>query len=204
VANVPVTFTLPSGTPGATFPGGLGAVTVNTDANGTATAPQLTAKPTVGTFLVTVSAEGAAAKAEPMAAQYGFGSFADPISNTGTTTRNSSANLPLVVSGLMADGSKIPDATAKALVSSSRVQIRWREAGSSGPWTADTSLAAYDTKQHAFTADLKAPRLGWRAGKTYTVTIRILPGAGDVKPTGEDAVNGSFDLGSSTFMVRLT
>ena len=68
----------------------------------------MTARATVGTFLATVSADGANPKAEPMAAQYGFGLFADPISNTGTTSRNSSVNTPLVVSGLMADGSEIP------------------------------------------------------------------------------------------------
>ena len=41
-------------------------------------------------------------------------------------------------------------------------------------------------------------------GKTYTVTLRILPGANDVKPVGEDAVNGSFDLGSRSFTLKLT
>jgi hypothetical protein len=204
VAHVPVTFTLPGGSPGATFAGGTTSATVQTDDNGVALAPQMTAKPAVGTFVVTVSAEGATANTEPMAAQYGFGSFADPISNTGTTTRNASANLPLVVSGLMADGSKIPDATAKGLVAAGRVQIRWRVAGSTGPWSADTTLAVYDSKQHAFTADLKAPRLGWTPGKTYTVAIRILPGPGDVRPAGDDVVSGSFDLGSSAFTLRVT
>ncbi len=76
-----------------------------------------------------------------MAAQYGFGPFADD--------------------------SRISDATAKGLVQAGRVQIRWREAGSSGPSTADTGLAAYDTTLHAFTADLKAPRrAGRREGPT--------------------------------------
>jgi len=139
-----------------------------------------------------------------MAAGYGFGLFADPISNTGTTSRNRSANTPLVVSGLMADGSKIPDATAKQLIADQRVQIRWREVGSTGPWTATTTVAAYDTKQHAFTADLKAARVGWQKGKTYTVTIRILRATSDVKPAGEDPVSGSFDIGSRSFTLKLT
>jgi hypothetical protein len=204
MANVPVTFTLPTGSPGATFPGGQTTATVNTGANGIAVAPQMTARTTVGTFLVTVSAEGAPDATEAMAAQYGFSPFGSPISNNGTTTRNANANTPMKISALLADGSRIPDATARALVQANRVQIRWREAGSTGDWTADTSLAAYDAKQHAFTADLKGPKLGWKKGRTYTVTVRILPALDDVTPPGESVVNGSFDLGSSSFTIRLT
>jgi hypothetical protein len=33
--------------------------------------------------------------------------------------------------------------------------------------------------------------------------LRILPAANDVKPVGEDPVNGSFDLGSRSFTIRL-
>jgi len=84
------------------------------------------------------------------------------------------------------------------------VQILWREVGSTGPWTATTTVAAYDTEQHAFTADLKAAGVGWQKGKTYTVTIRILQATSDVKPAGEDPVSGSLDLGSRSFTLKLT
>jgi len=33
--------------------------------------------------------------------------------------------------------------------------------------------------------------------------FRILPAANDVMPPGEDPVNGSFDLGSRSFTIRL-
>ena len=202
--GVPVTFTLPTGSPGATFPGNQSTATVATDANGVAVAPQLTARTTVGTFQATVTADGATPGAEVMAAQYGFGTFAPPINNGGTTQRNGNANTPMALSALLADGSKVGDPAAMALVAVHRVQIRWREVGSTGPWTADADLAAYDTQQHAFTADIKAPQLGMAKGRTYTVTIRILPAANDVKPVGEDPVNGSFDLGSRSFTLKLT
>ena len=204
VVGVPVTFTLPTGSPGATFPDGGTSATVTTGDQGAAVAPQLTAKTAVGTFLVTVSADGATPKAEAMAAQYGFGAFSAPISNTGVTQRNAASNTPLAVSALLAGGVTLDDATARSLISQHRVQIRWREAGSRGDWTADTSLAAYDAKQHAFTADLKASRLGMVKGTTYTVTLRILPGDGDVRPAGESVLNGSFDLGSRSFTLTLT
>ena len=134
--GVPVTFTLPTGSPGATFPGNQTTATVTTDANGVAVAPQLTARTTVGTFQATVTADGATPGAEAMAAQYGFGTFAAPINDGGTTQRNGNANTPMAVSALLADGSKVDDPTAMALVAAHRVQIRWREVGSTGPWTA--------------------------------------------------------------------
>ena len=84
MAGVPVTFTLPSGSPGATFPGGAVTATETTDDQGVAVAPQLTARTTVGTFAATVSADGAPMQTEAMAAQYGFGPFAAPVSDTGT------------------------------------------------------------------------------------------------------------------------
>jgi hypothetical protein len=204
LAGVPVTFTLPATGPGATFPGNATTATVTTNALGVAAAPQMTSRLVVGTFAVTVTAQYAAPATEAMATTYKFGPFSPPISNTGTTVRNANANTPLAVYALLADGSRLSDSAAQALVTAHRVQIRWRDASSSGTWTATTTLAAYDTKQHAFTADLKGPRLGWQAGKTYTVTLRILPGRGDVTPVGEDPVNGSFDLGSTSFTIRLT
>jgi hypothetical protein len=98
----------------------------------------------------------------------------------------------------------VPDATAKALVAAHRTQVRWREAGSTGPWTARNDLVSYDAKKHTFNADLVGTQFGWVKGKTYTVTFRILPGAGDITPPGEDPVNGSFDLGHNSFTIRLT
>ena len=164
----------------------------------------MTARSPVGTFPVTVTADGADRAIEPMAAQYGFTPFAQPITDSGTTIRNAQANTPMAVSALLADGSLLSDASAQALVQAHRVQIRWREAGTTGPWNADLGLAAYDPVLHAFTADIKGPVLGLQQGRTYVVTIRILPGPGDVKPAGEDPVNGSFDLGSRSFKIQLT
>jgi len=68
---------------------------------------------------------------------------------------------------------------------------------------ARTDLVTYDTKKHTFNADLVGTKLGWVKGRTYTVTFRILPAANDVMPPGEDPVNGSFDLGSRSFTIRL-
>jgi hypothetical protein len=204
MVGVPVIFTLPSGSPGATFPGGALTATETTDDQGMAVAPLLTARTTVGTFAATVSADGAPVQTEAMAAQYGFGPFGAPISNTGTFSRNGSANLPIVVSALLANGSKLDDATARALVSAGRVQLRARAVGSTGAWATDTTLAAYDTKQHAFTADLKPSKLDMSSGTTYVVQVRVLPGPSDVTPPGESLDNGMFDLGASSFTVRLT
>jgi hypothetical protein len=98
----------------------------------------------------------------------------------------------------------IPDATARALIAGNRVQLRWREVGSTGPWTARTDRFTYDAKKDTFNADVVGTRLGWLKGRTYTLTLRLLPGPNDVEPTGEDPVNGSFDLGSRTFTIKLT
>jgi protocatechuate 3,4-dioxygenase beta subunit len=72
VEDAPVTFTLGTGggggggaggsaaSPGATFDGGAGQATVNTDSSGTATSPTLTANSTAGTFTATASTAGVA------------------------------------------------------------------------------------------------------------------------------------------------
>ncbi|MHA6758187.1 CBM96 family carbohydrate-binding protein [Streptacidiphilus sp. PAMC 29251] len=59
VANVPVTFTAPASGASAAFTGGASAITVNTDASGTATTPALTANPTAGSYAVTAASTGA-------------------------------------------------------------------------------------------------------------------------------------------------
>ncbi|MFC1414123.1 DNRLRE domain-containing protein [Streptacidiphilus sp. N1-12] len=60
VANVPVTFSTPVSGASAAFTGGASAITVNTDASGTATSPALTANATAGTYAVTAASTGAA------------------------------------------------------------------------------------------------------------------------------------------------
>jgi hypothetical protein len=202
IAGAPVTFTLPATAPGAVFPKLATTATVVTDARGVATAPTLFSRLVVGTFALKVSAEGAAPATEPMATQYLVGPFAAPISPTGTTVAKVGATTRLTTV-LLEPIQLVPDATAKALLTAQRVQIRWREAGSTGPWTARTDLVTYDAKKHTFNADLVGTRLGWVKGRTYTVTFRVLPAAGDVKPVGEDPVNGSFDLGSRSFTIQL-
>jgi hypothetical protein len=203
VAGVPVTFTVPSTAPGAVFPGLKITATATTNAQGVATAPKLTSRLVVGTFQVTATAPGATTATVPMATQYLVSPFAAPISLIGTTVRSVSATTNLTALVLQ-PVQLVPDATAKALVAAQRVQLRWRLAGTTGPWTARTDLVTYDAKKHTFNASLVGTNLGWVKGKTYTVTFRILPGPNDVRPPGEDPVNGSFDLGSRSFTIRLT
>jgi hypothetical protein len=204
VAGVPVTFTLPASGVGATFANGRTTATVTTDANGRATAPQMTARNPVGVFEVTATAEGAVPKSVPMAAQYGWSAFSSPLSAGNTLSRNAPANVPLQISALLADGSKLSDSAAQALVNAGRVQIRWRESSSTGAWSASTGLATYDTKPHAFIAAIKSLDLGMVKGKTYTVMIRILPAPGDPTPPGDTPRDGTFDLGSQFFKLKLT
>ncbi len=203
LAGVPVTFTLPSSAPGAVFPQNKVTATVTTNAQGIATAPRMTSRLVVGTFAVTVTAPNAVTATEAMATQYLVTPFASPIKLLGTTSRPYSSTTHLATA-LLQPIQFVPDATAKALVSAHRLQIRWREAGSTGAWTARTDLVSYTAKKHTFDADLVPKNLGWVKGKTYTVTFRVLPGTGDIKPPGEDPVNGSFDLGSNSFTIKLT
>jgi hypothetical protein len=203
VAGVPVTFTLPAGAPGAVFPGLKTQATVTTNAKGVAVAPRMTSRLVVGSFGVTVTATGATPATEVLATQYLVSPFAAPIKLIGTTVAGVNATTKLAALVLQPI-QLVPDATAKALVAAHQVQLRWRLAGTTGPWTARTDLVTYDAKKHTFNASLVGTQLGWVKGKTYTVTFRILPGANDLKPLGEDPVNGSFDLGSRSFTIRLT
>jgi hypothetical protein len=203
LAGVPVTFTLPTNAPGAVFPQNATTATVTTDAQGVAVAPHMNSRLVVGTFAVTVTAPNAAPATEAMATTYLVGPFAAPIKNVGTTTAPVKAKTRMTTV-LLQPVQLVPDATAKALVAAHRTQVRWREAGSTGPWTARNDLVSYDAKKHTFNADLVGTQLGWVKGKTYTVTFRILPGAGDITPPGEDPVNGSFDLGHNSFTIKLT
>jgi hypothetical protein len=202
LAGVPVTFTLPANAPGALFPGLTTSATVTTNAQGVAVAPRMTSRLVVGTFAVGVTAPNAVPATAALATQYLIGPFASPISNTGTTVAAVGATTRMTTLVLQ-PVQLVPDATAKALVQAKRTQVRWRELGSTGPWTARTDLVTYDTKKHTFNADLVGTKLGWVKGRTYTVTFRILPAANDVMPPGEDPVNGSFDLGSRSFTIRL-
>jgi hypothetical protein len=203
LAGVPVTFTLPSTAPGAFFPNGKTTATVTTNAQGVAAAPRMTSRLVVGTFAVTVTAPNAGPATEAMATQYLVGPFGAPIKLVGTTVRgvNATTHLSTLV---LQPLQLIPDATAASLVAAHRVQLRWRQAGTSGPWTARTDLVTYTQKKHTFDADLVPKSLGWVKGKTYTVSFRILPGPNDVRPAGDDPVNGSFDLGDRSFTIQIT
>ncbi|HEY2878042.1 hypothetical protein [Nocardioides sp.] len=202
LAGVPVTFTLPANAPGAVFPGLKTTATVTTNAQGVAFAPRMTSRLVVGTFAVTVTAPNAVPSTAALATSYLISPFAPPIKNGGTTVVGVNGTTKMAALVLQ-PVQLVPDATAKALVAANRTQIRWREVGSTGPWTARTDLVTYDAKEHTFNATLVGTKLGWVKGKTYTVTFRILPAANDVKPVGEDPVNGSFDLGSRSFTIQL-
>ncbi|NYD40785.1 hypothetical protein [Nocardioides panaciterrulae] len=206
VAGVPVTFTLPApgpGTPGATFPGGATRASVLTDEEGVATAPAATAGPAVGTFPATVSADGATDAVVAMAGQYDVAPFDDPIAGDGPTTRKLDATLPVRTTLRLADGSRLSDAAAAALVRAGRVQVRWREVGGTGAWRADTDVTRYDERAHELHANLKGRSLGLERGHRYDVELRVLPGPTDLVPPGADPVGGGFDLGSGGFVLRV-
>jgi hypothetical protein len=203
LVGVPVTFTIPKTGPGAVFPGAKTTATVTTNAQGVAVSPQMTSRLVVGTFGVTVTAPDAVTATEVMATQYLVSPFASPIKLTGTTSVSAKGKVHLTTA-LLQPIQLVPDATAQALVAAHRVQVRWRLAGTTGPWTARTDLVTYTQKKHTFDADLVVSTLGWVKGKTYTVTFRILPGTGDLTPPGYDPVNGSFDLGDRSFTVLVT
>ena len=203
MAGAPVTFTLPTGAPGAIFPGNKTTATVTTNAQGVAVAPRMTSRLVVGTFAATVTAPNAAPVTEALATQYLVSPFAAPVKLTGTTSVGFTSTLKLTALVLQPI-QLVPDATATSLVAAHRVQIRWRLAGTTGSWTARNDLVTYDAKKHTFNASLVGKTLGMVKGQTYTVQLRILTGPNDVKPPGDDPVNGSFDLGHNGFTLKLT
>jgi hypothetical protein len=202
VAGVPITFTLPSGAPGATFASGPTTTspttaTVVTNANGVATAPVLTAKTTVGSFVLTISARGADDVQLPMAAQYGFTVFGQPINESKVNNVSPTYTTPMKTTALLANGAKLSDAEAAALVQAGRVQVRWQEVGTT-TWVTQPNLVSYDAGKDLFQADLKANSLGWVKGKSYLVTFRILAG-----PPTPEALQSDFDLGSRSVTFRV-
>jgi len=206
MAGVPVTFTLPSTGARATFPDSTSSVTVNTDSNGLATAKTATAGPTVGAFAATISTEGATSTAVPMAAQYALTPFLSPFSGSQSAVTSATGTTPLKTSALLADNTWLSDAAAAALVSSNRLQVRWRQVVPAGttppPWTTRAISTRYDAVMHFFQVDLKASTLGWVKGKTYEVNLRLLPATADPQPVG-DALQSSFDLGSRSARVQV-
>ena len=206
MAGVPVTFTLPITGARATFPGGTSSVTVNTGSDGLATAQTAMADPTVGAFAATISTEGATSTAVPMAAQYALTPFLPPFSGSQLRVTSATGTTPLKTSALLADNTRLSDLAATALVSSDRLQVRWRQVVPAGttppPWTTRAISTRYDTDMDFFQADLKASTLGWVKGKTYEVNFRLLPATADPQPVG-DALQSSFDLGSRSARVQV-
>jgi hypothetical protein len=204
VPGVTVTFTFPSGSPGATFPNGAVRATAVTDSAGvakvTATA---TARSAIGTFPLVLSTEGANDTSVPMAAQYGLTPFISPFStgNPQTAVTSTTGTTPLKTTALLADGTRLSDAAAAALVSSGRVQVRWRIVGTA-TWITKPGLTRYDATMHFFQSDLKASTLGWVKGRTYSVSFRILPATTDLQPIGTPP-QGAFDLGSREALVQV-
>ena len=108
------------------------------------------------------------------------------------------------IAALLANGSKVSDSEAAALVSAGRVQIRWRQTAptSSSTWvTSNKVTVSYDKTKDLFQSDLKASTVGWVKGKTYLVEIRFLA-AGSNQPS--PVLQSSFDLGSRSFTLKVT
>jgi hypothetical protein len=201
IGGVPVTFTLPTSGAKATFPGASPSVVqVITDPSGVAVSPVPTAASVVGAFAATVSVEGATDVKVPMAAQYAVSAFISPV--TDPTTTSASGTTPIKATLLLADGSRLSDAASAALVTTHRMQIRWRLVGSTGAWGSTTTLTTYDASKHFFQSDLKASTANLVKGKSYTVVMRVLPATVDPQPIPEDN-NRPFDLGSRSFTLTV-
>ena len=201
IVGVPVTFRLPSSVPSATFPGGVRTATVTTDATGVATSPVPTAGSAIGAFAMTITAEGAVDAVVPLAAQYGFTPWSGDVSNTAPTRIDGNSPTAVRVGALLADGTKISDATAAQLVTAQRVQLRWRQVGTTA-WATMAGLVTYDATNDVFKADPRAHVVGWVKNKSYTVQLRILPTGTDPQPL-EPLLQGSFDLGSRSFTAQI-
>jgi hypothetical protein len=173
-AGVPVTFTLPTSGPRASFVGGASRWVGTTDAQGRVQVPAVTAAAPVGVFAMTVEVDGAEPRTVPMAAQYALTPFKAPVSNSGVTRTTPTATVPLRTTALLANGAKLSDADAAALVRAGRVQVAWHSTSSSASG-ARTDLASYDARGDTFVANLKGSSLGWRKGQTYVVALRVLP-----------------------------
>jgi hypothetical protein len=204
VPGVTVTFTLPTSGATATFPGGPPRPSVaqaTTNASGSADSPVPAAGPVVGSFAATLSAEGAADATVPMAAQYALSTFLSPVSSP-TTTTSATGTTPIKAYLIEADGSRLSDSDSAALVAANRIQIRWRQVGSTGAWSSSTTLTVYDSSKHFFQSELKASTAGLVKGKSYTVVMRVLPASGSPQPSPEDN-NNPFDLGSRSFLLTV-
>ena len=207
VPGYPVTFSLPTDLtkPTAAFVGPansrFSSATVNTDANGKATAPSAVVAGTVpGVFVATITA-GNATTTVPMVAQYGISAFESPVNNGANAVNGGSGNLPLKFSALLANNAKVSDAEAASLTS--RIQLRWRLTGTTGNWSTRGGLATYDATRDWFLIDLKTTALGMKKNSVYDVQVRILPATADPKPVGYDAgVTDNFDVGSRGLKVK--
>jgi hypothetical protein len=137
-----------------------------------------------------------------------MGAFVSPVSSS--TTTSSTGTTPVKIAALLANGSKISDAEAAALVQAGRVQIRWRQLlpTPSTTWVTSSSVVVrYDPVKDFFQADLKASTVGWLKDRSYTVNVRILPATTDPQPqpqTAQDVLQRDFDLGSRSFTIKVT
>jgi hypothetical protein len=206
VAGAAVEVTLPEvviGQPGATSAGFAGSpptVTLTTDESGNADVPTMTAGPTQGSFLLTMTSPGSVGASVPMAVQYGIGTFVSPVSST--TTTNSSGTTPVKVAVLDASGQPLSDTDAAALLSAGQIQIRWmKTTAPASAWSeVPSSLISYVASRDFYQADLKASRLGWTKPNSYVVEFRVL--ASGSTPTPD--VQSDFDLGSRYFTITVT
>ena len=130
---------------------------------------------------MTVTSEGAVDAVVPMAAQYGFTPWSGDVSNTAPTRIDGNSPTAVRVGALLADGTKLSDATAAQLVTAQRVQLRWRQVGTTA-WATMAGLVTYDAANDVFKADPRAHVVGWVKNRNYTVQLRILPSAADPQP----------------------
>ena len=163
---------------------------------------QITAGTTVGSFVLTLSAPSTINRTIPFAAQYGTSAFVSPTSTprrrpaTGTTS--------VKIAALLANGSKVSDSEAAALISAGRIQIRWRETAptASSTWVTSNKVAVtYDKPEGPLPVRPEGVDRGLVKGKTYLVEIRFLA-AGSNQPS--PVLQSSFDLGSRSFTLKVT
>ncbi len=114
VSGVQVTFTAPASGASATFPGGVTAVSVATDANGLATAPVLTANGTTGGYSVTASTDGVST---PASFALTNGSAASPSPSPSASPSHSPSASPSTSPSQSASPSTSPSASASPSVS---------------------------------------------------------------------------------------
>jgi len=128
-----------------------------------------------------------------MAAQYWLTPFGRPVNDLGFVSAGQSATTTVKTTALLANGAKLADSTAAALVRAGRVQITSVRVDG-GPVRSRNDLVTYDARNDVFQAKLKASQFGWVRRQWYLVNLRILASPASL----------SVDLGNRFFVMRVT